>query len=105
MINQKNHRKIVIGYRAAAKGNTLLNYFGIKEDLLNLVVDKSFVKQGKFIPGSHIKIESPSIIKKLKPNYIIILPWNLSSEITRDLNYTKKWNCKLIVLIPKLKII
>ena len=105
LIDQKNHRKIVIGYGAAAKGNTLLNYFGIKEDLLNFVVDKSFVKLGKFIPGSHIKIESPSIIKKLKPNYIIILPWNLSSEIARELNYTKKWNCKLIILIPKLKII
>jgi hypothetical protein len=105
LIKQKRSGNKVIAYGAAAKGNTLLNYIGIKNDLIDFVVDKSPYKQGKFLPQSHIPIVSEEKIRNLKPEYILILPWNLKREIIEQLSYVKKWNSKFVVAIPELKII
>lgn len=105
LLNAKKENKKVIAYGAAAKGNTLLNYCGIKNDMINFIVDKSPHKQGKYLPGSHIKIANEEKIKKAQPDYIIIFPWNIKEEIINQLSYVKKWECKFVVLIPKLAII
>lgn len=105
LIQAKNEHKKVIAYGAAAKGNTLLNYAGIKNDLIEFVVDASPHKQGKYLPASHIPIVDEIKIKEFKPDYILILPWNIKEEIVTQLEYTKKWNCKFVVAVPKLDII
>jgi SAM-dependent methyltransferase len=104
LIDAKKNGKKVLGYGAAAKANTFLNYCGIREDLLSNIVDINFQKQGRFLPGSRIKIMSPNIIKETKPDYIIIFPWNLASEISTQLNYINEWNGKFVTFIPKLKV-
>ncbi len=104
LLKAKEQKQIVIGYGAAAKGNTLLNYCGIKKDLIKFVVDKSLSKQNKFLPGSHIPIYEEKIIKKIKPEFIVIFPWNIKDEIMKQLSYVKKWKTKFVVFIPKLKI-
>jgi len=105
LIQQKINKKKVVAYGAAAKGNTLLNYCGIKQDLIEFVVDKSPYKQGKFLPGSHIPIINEKKIKKFKPDYIVILPWNIKEEIMEQLDYVKEWGCRFVIAIPKMKII
>jgi len=105
LIKQKLNGKKVIAYGAAAKGNTLLNYCGIKKDLISFIVDASPFKQGKFLPGSHIPINNENKIKKIKPDFIIILPWNIKDEIIEQLKYIKEWGCKFVIPIPKLRII
>lgn len=97
-------RKTIIGYGAAAKGNTMINYFGIREDLLPMVVDSSPIKQGKFLPGSRIPVHSPEEIKRLKPEYLFILPWNLKEEISEQHAYIREWGGKFVTAIPKLEI-
>jgi len=106
LLEQRRHDKKVIGYGAAAKGNTLLNYTGIKgNDLIKFVVDAAPSKIGKFLPGSHIPVLEESHIKEYKPDYIIILPWNLREEIMEQLNYVREWGCKFIVFVPKIEIL
>jgi hypothetical protein len=95
----------VAGYGAPGKGNTLLNHCGIRSDLLSYTVDRSPVKQGKFLPGTHIPIYSPERLAETKPDYILILPWNLRDEISRQLSYVGSWGGKLVVPIPELEII
>ena len=104
LIEQKRQDKTVVGYGAAAKGNTFLNYAGIKKDLLPFVVDASSHKQGKYLPGVHIPVVSEEKIKQLMPHYILILPWNLKSEILQQLNYIRKWNGRFVVAVPQLEI-
>ena len=105
-LNQaKAEHKKVVGYGAAAKGNTLLNYCGIKSDLIDFVVDASPHKQGTLLPGSHIPVVSEEQITNVKPDFIIILPWNIQSEIIKQLDYAKEWGCKFVVPIPQLQII
>jgi len=104
LIQQKRECKKVIAYGAAAKGNTLLNYAGIKNDLIKFVVDKSPHKQGKFLPASHIPIVDEVKIMALKPDYILILPWNIKEEIIEQLAYVKEWDCKFVVAVPCLEI-
>jgi SAM-dependent methyltransferase len=104
LLQAKKGNKKVVAYGAAAKGNTLLNYAGIKNDLIEFVVDKSPYKQGKYLPASHIPIVEEVEIVKSKPDYILILPWNIKYEVTEQLHYVKKWNCKFIVSVPKLEI-
>lgn len=99
----KKENKIIMGYGAPAKGNTLLNYSNITSDLLPCTVDRNPVKQGKFLPGSHIPIYDPSIIEEIKPDYILILPWNLKNEIVNQLSFIKEWNGKFVVPIPSLE--
>lgn len=105
LLEQKRKGKIVAAYGAAAKGNTLLNYCGIKNDLIEFVVDANPFKQNKYMPASHIPIVSEEIIIANQPDYIIILPWNIKDEIIRQLNYTSEWGCKFVVAIPQLEII
>lgn len=105
LIEQKNTRKKVAAYGAAAKGNTLLNYCGIKNDLINFVVDLNPYKQNKFLPASHIPVVDEQHLKNEKPDFIIILPWNLKEEIINQLEYIKEWNGKFVVPIPELQII
>ena len=95
----------IVGYGAAAKGNTFLNYCGVTSDDISFVVDNAFTKQDKFLPGSGIPILSPEEILKEKPDFIIILPWNLFDEISHSLKYTKQWNCKFVRAIPELTIL
>lgn len=105
LIQAKEDRKIVIGYGAAAKGNTLLNFAGVKEDLLSCVVDKNPTKQNKFLPGSRIPILNEDVIVKIKPDYILILPWNLRNELISQLGYIRDWQGKFVIAVPKLEVI
>ncbi len=106
LIEQKKAGKKVIGYGAAAKGNTLLNYCGVKgNDLINFVVDASPYKQNKYLPGSRISVVGKEQIDMYKPDYIIIFPWNLQEEIAKQLDYCRAWGCKFVIFIPALKII
>jgi len=102
LIQLKQEGKSVAAYGAAAKGNTILNYCGIKKDLISFVVDASPHKQGKFLPGSHIPVVSEKLINIHKPDYVIILPWNIKEEIFFQLNYIKSWGGEFITLIPKI---
>lgn len=104
LIKQKREGKKVAAYGAAAKGNTLLNYCGIKNDLIDFVVDANPHKQNKFLPASHIPVMKEEELKIHKPDYVLILPWNLKNEITEQLYYIKNWGGKFVVAIPELEI-
>lgn len=105
ILSAKKSGKKIVGYGAAAKGNTLINYCGIKKDLINYVVDINPNKQNKFLPGSHIPVLNEDILKKERPHYVIIFPWNIKDEIIEQLNYIKDWGGKFITVIPEIKII
>ena len=100
LIKIKQERKIIAGYGAPGKGNTLLNYCGIRTDFLDYTVDRNPYKHGRYTPGTHIKIFPPEKIEKEKPDYIFILPWNLKTEIMEQLSYIRNWGGKFIVPIP-----
>ena len=104
LIQAKNEGKKVAGYGAAAKGNTLLNFAGTKKDLLQFVADASPHKQNKFLPGAHIPVFDEQKIKTEKPDYIVVLPWNLKEEISAQLAYIKEWGGKFVVAVPALEI-
>lgn len=104
LVEQKQKGKKVAAYGAAAKGNTLLNYCGVKDDLVDFVVDSNPHKQGKYMPASHIPIVNEAHLKAARPDYVIILPWNLKDEIKKQLAYIKEWNGKFVVPIPSLQI-
>ena len=105
LIQQKRADKKVAAYGAAAKGNTLLNYCGIKNDLVGFVVDANPHKQDKFLPASHVPVTQEAYLKATKPDYIIILPWNLKEEIMGQLAYIKEWGGKFVIPIPELQVI
>ena len=105
LIQQKKEGKAVAGYGAAAKGNTLLNYCGIKNDLIDFVADANPHKQNKFLPASHIPVLDEGYLKDYRPSYVIIFPWNLKEEIMGQLSYIKEWGGKFIIPIPSLEII
>lgn len=102
---QNDNNKLVVAYGAAAKGNTLLNYCGVKSDMIKFVVDASPYKQGKFLPGSHIPVVNENEIRKSKPDFVIILPWNIKQEIIEQLKYIKEWGGRFVIPISKLGII
>jgi hypothetical protein len=104
LLTAKKKNKKVIAYGAAAKGVTLLNYAGVKNDLVEFVVDKSPHKQNKYLPASHIPIISECNVKDFKPDYVLILPWNLKNEIMEQLSYIKEWGGKFVVAVPDLKV-
>lgn len=104
LLKQKKDGKTIAAYGAAAKGNTLLNYCGINKDLIDFVVDASPHKQGKFMPASHIPIYSEQAILENKPDFIVILPWNIKEEIMTQLRYVREWDGKFIITIPNLEI-
>jgi SAM-dependent methyltransferase len=101
----KQAGKSIVGYGAAAKGNTLLNYCGMRSDFLDYVVDRSPHKQGCFLPGTHIPIYHPDKIKETTPNYLLILPWNLTDEITDQMSYIRAWGGQFVVPIPEVRVL
>lgn len=106
LIDQKAAGKVVAGYGAAAKGNTLLNYCGVKgSDLVRFVADLSPHKQGRFLPGSHIPVVPPETIEAEKPDYIVIFPWNLKDEVIAQLGHAREWGARFVVAIPELRIL
>jgi len=105
LLTQKENGKKVIGYGAAAKGNTLLNYAGVKgNNLVDFVVDASPFKQRKLLPGSRISVLSEKSIIEAKPDFIIIFPWNLREEIANQLDYSRKWGARFVVAVPELEV-
>lgn len=105
LITQKKLNKKVIGYGAAAKGNTLLNYCGIKNDFIHYLVDASSYKQGKYLPGSNIPVVNEDKIKEDKPDYVVIFPWNIKEEIMDQLSYIRSWGGKFVIVIPVLEVL
>ena len=105
LIEQKRAGKFVAAYGAAAKGNTLLNYAGIKPDLLPYVCDAAHSKQGKFLPGTHIPILSPAALRERQPDYVLILPWNIADEVMSQHGYVQEWDGKFAVAVPDLRIL
>lgn len=104
LIKQKESDKAVVAYGAAAKGNTMLNFCGVKNDLIQYVVDANPHKQNKFLPASHIPVVNEDFLKNDRPDYVVILPWNLKGEVSEQLNYIKSWNGKFVTAIPSLEI-
>jgi SAM-dependent methyltransferase len=101
LIDLKNQGKSIVGYGAPGKGNTLLNYCGIRTDLLTYTVDRNPYKQGKYTPGTHIPILSPDRIRDTRPDYVFILPWNLKDEICTQMSFVREWGGRFIVPIPE----
>jgi SAM-dependent methyltransferase len=102
LIDAKRNGKQVVGYGAAAKGNTLLNYAGVRSDLLGYVVDASPHKQSRHLPGSRIPVVAEARIRETRPDYVVILPWNLRDEITAQLAYIREWGGKFVTAVPQL---
>jgi len=105
LISKKREGKKVAAYGAAAKGNTFINFCGIDDYLLKFVVDVNPNKQNKFLPGSHIPVLTEDAMKSEKPDFVVILPWNLEKEISSQLEYIKDWGGKFVKFIPGLEII
>jgi SAM-dependent methyltransferase len=102
LIESKRAGKAVAGYGAAAKGNTLINYAGVKRDLLAYVCDAAAAKQGKFLPGSHIPIRPPQALAESKPDFVLILPWNLKTEVMQQLSFIRKWGGQFVCAVPQI---
>lgn len=104
LLQAKRDGKTVAGYGAAAKGNTLLNYAGVKPDLLPVVYDAAPAKQGKFLPGSHIPIVPPAELAEQRPDYVLILPWNIEAEVRKQLAYLEPIGTKFVTAVPELTV-
>lgn len=104
LIEAKRHAKAVVAYGAAAKGNTLMNFAGIRPDLISCVVDRNPAKQGKFMPGSRIPIVDEQRLRTDKPHYIAILPWNLRDEVMAQLAYVREWGGEFVTAVPALEV-
>lgn len=102
LIEQKRAGATVAGYGAAAKGNTLLNFAGVRADLLAFVCDAAPSKQGRYLPGSHIPILAPEALKERRPDFVLILPWNLKAEVMSQLAYARDWGCRMVTAVPEL---
>jgi hypothetical protein len=105
LVAAKDAGKHVVGYGAPAKGNTLLNYCGVRGDFLDYTVDASPHKQGLYLPGTHIPVHAPEKIFETKPDYVLILPWNIKDEITEKMVGIKAWGGKFVVPIPAVKVL
>ena len=104
LLQARRKGRRVAAYGAAAKGNTLMNYSGIRPDLISFVVDRNPVKQGKFMPGSRIPILGEEVLTQVKPDFIVILPWNLREEIIAQLDYARSWGARFVTAVPELQI-
>lgn len=104
LLEVRRQDKTVAAYGAAAKGNTLMNYAGIRQDLISFVVDRNAVKQGKYMPGSRIHIVDETRIQQEKPDYVVILPWNLKAEVMKQLDYIRNWGGKYVIVVPHLEV-
>jgi hypothetical protein len=104
LIEARRAGKTVAGYGAPGKGNTLLNYCGIRTDFLDYTVDRNPYKHGKFLPGTHIPIFPPEKITETRPDYVLILPWNFKDEIMQQMAFIREWGGQFVVPIPALKV-
>lgn len=104
LLKARSEGKGVAAYGAAAKGNTLMNYAGVRPDLIGFVVDRNPAKQGKYMPGSRIPIVDETRLCDAKPDYVVILPWNLADEITRQLEYVRAWGGTFVTAVPRLRV-
>lgn len=104
LIEQRRNGKKVAAYGAAAKGNTLLNYAGVKSDLLPFVCDAATAKQDKYMPGSHIVIRAPDVLAREKPDFVLILPWNIADEVIKQNKFIEKWGGKFVTAVPELEL-
>ena len=105
LISARSDGKTVVGYGAPAKGNTLLNYCGIRTDLIDYVVDRSPLKQGRFLPGTHIPIHEPARVAETRPDYLLILPWNIQEEVMEQMSHVREFGCRFVVPIPETTIV
>jgi SAM-dependent methyltransferase len=105
LIEERRAGRSVVAYGAPAKGNTLLSYCGVGRDLIDYTVDMNPVKQGRFLPGTHIPIRTPDAIEQTRPDLVLILPWNLEEEITEQLAYVRDWGGRLAVPIPRVRVL
>jgi hypothetical protein len=105
LIDAKRRGKSIVGYGAPGKGNTLLNYCGIRRDLLEYTVDRNPHKQGTYTPGTRIPILDPSTVDKTRPDFILILPWNLKDEIVASMAHVRQWGGRFVVPIPEVEVL
>jgi hypothetical protein len=105
LIERKRAGIGVAAYGAAAKGNTLINYAGVKPDLLPYVCDAAPSKQGKFLPGSHIPIFAPTVLRERRPDIVFVLPWNIADEIVEQHQYVREWGGQFAVAVPRMQIV
>jgi SAM-dependent methyltransferase len=105
LIEAKRAGKRVMAYGAAAKGNTLMNYAGVRGDLITCVADRNLAKQGKFMPGSRIPIVAEDRLKQARPDYIVLLPWNLKPELMHQLQYAREWGGRLVTAVPAMEVV
>ena len=105
LIGAREEGRRVVGYGAPGKGSTLLNYCGVRADLLEFTVDRSPHKQGRFLPGTRIPICSPDRIRETRPDYVLILPWNLRDEIVEQMAYVREWGGRFVLPVPRVEIL
>jgi SAM-dependent methyltransferase len=105
LIKAKREGKTIVGYGAPGKGNTLLNYCGIRQDFIDFTVDRNPYKQGRYLPGTHIPILAPEALAEARPDYVLILPWNLRQEIIGQLTYVREWGGRFVIPIPEVEVI
>lgn len=105
LIDAKRHNKRIVGYGAAAKGNTLLNYCGIGTDFIDYVVDRNPAKQNRLLPGSRIPVHAPEVIFETRPDYVLILPWNIRNEITGQMDGIRAWGGQFVLPIPRVDVL
>jgi SAM-dependent methyltransferase len=104
LIEARRQGKTIAAYGAPGKGNTLLNYCGIRTDFVDYAVDRNPYKHGRFLPGTHIPIYSTERLEQTRPDYILIMPWNLKAEISAQLEYTREWGARMVVAVPELEV-
>ena len=105
LIGAKKQGRSIVAYGAPAKGNTLLNYCGIGADFIDYTVDRNPEKQNHYLPGTHIPILSPEKLRETKPDFLLILPWNLKDEIMEQMAHVRDWNCQFVVPIPEIRVL
>ena len=105
LIDAKRAGKRIAAYGAAAKGNTLLNYCGVGGDFLDYVADLSPHKQGKFLPGTHIPVVAPARIRETRPDYLLILPWNIKDEVMAQNAFVREWGGRFVIPIPRIAVL
>ena len=105
LIDARDRGLKTAAYGAPAKGNTLLNYCGIRDDLVDYTVDRSPHKQGHFLPGTHLPVYPPSHVRETRPDYLLILPWNLQDEIVREMGFIREWGGRFVIPIPELTVL
>ncbi len=105
LVDAKRRGRSVVAYGAAAKGNTLLNYCGIRSDFVDYAVDRSPHKQGRFLPGTRLSIRPPEQTRETRPDFLLVLPWNLAPEITAQMAYVREWGCRFVIPIPEVRVL